>query len=255
MKRSCPKCHHHWAWRLKDGRFKCRKCSQRYTFKSLWDSCRLTERAKRKLLECFVFGVPVYRLRFRGPASPPSTKRFFRLIRSVLAFHEQCREPFEDEIECDETMFGGKKRGRRGWGAEGKIVVLGILKRNGKVRVFPVKGRGAKRLLPLIRQSTKPGSLYYTDEWHAYGSLSVRGDHVVVRKEKGRPKGRDHLNGIEGFWSYVKHWLYHYRGVPKKFFHFYLAEISFRFNYRDQDIFPIILRLLQTTSVNEIGPN
>jgi len=33
---------------------------------------------------------------------------------------------------------------------------------------------------------------------------SVRGNHVVVEKDKGVPKGRDHLNGIEGFWSYAK---------------------------------------------------
>jgi len=35
--------------------------------------------------------------------------------------------------------------------------------------------------------------------------LDIRGDHVVIRKEKGRLKGRDHINGIEGFWSYAKH--------------------------------------------------
>ena len=130
--------------------------------------------------------------------------------------------------------------------------MLGILKRNGKVRVWPVQGRGAERLLPLIRAHTRQGSLYYTDNWHAYGSLAVRGGHVVVRKEKGRPQGRDHINGIEGFWSYAKHWLYQYRGVPKKFFHLYLAEISYRFNYRDEDLFPRVYGLLQRTSACEI---
>lgn len=153
----------------------------------------------------------------------------------------------------DESAFGGKRKGKRGWGAKGKILVLGILQRNGLVRVFPVQGRGAGKLLPKIRQATKPGSLYYTDDWHAYGSLAVRGGHVVVRKEKGQPKGRDHLNGIEGFWSYAKHWLYHYRGVPKKFFHLYLGEISFRFNYRNQDLFPLIDELLKNTGAKEIA--
>lgn len=61
----------------------------------------------------------------------------------------------------------------------------------------------------LMTQYTKQGSLYYTDDWHAYTFLDIRGNHVVIRKEKGRPKGRDHIHGIEGFWSYAKHWLYH----------------------------------------------
>jgi transposase len=209
---------------------------------------RLPERLKRRLVEYFVLGVPVYRLRFHRLASFPTLQRYFRLIRVVLAIHEQGREPLSGAIECDETMFGGRRAGKRGWGAKGKIVVLGILQRDGRVRIFPVRGRGARRLLPLIQKTTKPGSLYYTDDWHAYGSLAIRGEHIVVRKEKGRPKGRRHLNGIEGFWSYAKHWLYHYRGVPKKFFHLYLGEISFRFNHRQRDPFPLIIKLLQQTT-------
>ena len=119
--------------------------------------------------------------------------------------------------------FGGKRKGKRGWGAAGKVLVFGILQRNGRVKVCSVEGRGRDDLLPLIQEHTTPGSLYYTDDWQAYASLAIRGEHVVVTKEKGIPKGRDHINGIEGFWSYAKHWLYQYRGVPKKFFHFYLA--------------------------------
>jgi len=45
----------------------------------------------------------------------------------------------------------------------------------------------------------------------------VRGEQVIVSKDKGRPRGRGHINGIEGFRSYAKHWLYTYRGVPKSF--------------------------------------
>lgn len=66
-----------------------------------------------------------------------------------------------------------------------------------------------------MTQHTKPGSLYYTDDWHAYMFLNIRGDHVVIRKEKGKPKGRNHINGIEGL-------LYHYQGVSRKYFHLYL---------------------------------
>ena len=245
MYRSCPKCGHRWAWTLSDGRFKCRHCGTRYIFKSIWDSFRISNQAKKKLLECFVWGAPAYRLRFRGPASRPTTERFFRTIRKVLSIAEECTQPFEGVIECDETTFGGKRPGKRGWGAAGKIIVLGILQRNGIVRVFPLPRRKNRIIRELISRHTKPGSLYYTDDWYAYASLGLRGNHVVVRKEKGKPKGRNHINGIEGFWSYAKHWLYHYRGVPQKFFHFYSAEISFRFNHRGEDLFPIIYKLLQ----------
>ena len=250
--RRCTECFYSRAWQLSDGRFKCRRCGRRYSWTSVWDSSRLSESTKRRLLELFVFGVPVYRMRFRVPVSRPAAQRFFRLIRATLALHEDCREPFEGAIECDETTFGGHRKGKRGWGAAGKIIVVGILQRNGMVRVFPVQGRKGSEVIRLVREHTRAGSLYYTDDWQAYGSLAVRGDHIVVRKDGGRPKGRAHINGIEGFWSYAKHWLYPYRGVPRKTFHLFLGEVSFRFNHRKEDIFPLIYRLLKRTGYNEI---
>ena len=83
--------------------------------------------------------------------------------------------------------------------------------------------------------------------------LRLRGNHVIIKKEDGRPKGRDHINGIEGFWSYAKHWFYQYRGVHKKFFPIYLSELSYRFNHRDYDIYPLILGILRNTDVNKIN--
>ena len=141
-------------------------------------------------------------------------------------------------------MFGGVRRGKRGWGAAGKIIVLGILQRNGKVKVFAVPARTEQNLISLVHSHTKPGSLYYTDDWHAYGSLRLQGDHVVVRKEKGCPKGRDHLNGIEGFWSYAKERIIKHHGVTPQRFPFYLKELEFRYNHRKEDIFSLITKFL-----------
>ena len=252
MRKCCKSCGYHWFWQLGDGRRKCRRCGLRQSFVSVWHSCRLSEVSKCKLLECFVFGVPAYRLRFRGPASTEATERFFLLIRQTMALLESCQEPLDGTIECDESSFGGHRKGRRGWGAAGKTLVFGILKRNGVVRVFAVDDRQKATLLPLIEAHTAQGCLYYTDDYRAYASLKVRGDHVVVTKEKGRPKGRDHINGIEGFWSYAKNWLYVYRGVPKKFFHLYLAETSLRFNHREQDLYPLLYKALRQIDVTQL---
>jgi transposase len=98
---------------------------------------------------------------------------------------------------------------------------------------------------------TMPGSMYYTDDWHAYASLAIRGNHVVITKDKGRPKGRDHINSIERFWSYAKHWLYQYRGVPKQYFHLYLKETEWRFNHRDKNLIPLLRKYLNQQDIKE----
>ena len=150
------------------------------------------------------------------------------------------------------STYGGHRKGKRGWGAAGKCIVFGLFQRNGKVLVFPVPHRRASELIPLITAHTQASSLYYTDNWQAYTWLSVKGKHVVVQKDDGVPrkKGRDHINGIEGFWSYSKNWLYQYRGIPQSHLPLYLKETEFRFNYRDHDLFELMTELLTKNRSN-----
>jgi len=54
---------------------------------------------------------------------------------------------------------------------------------------FPIFSRAKETMRPYITRYAKTGSLYYTDDWFAYTSLPIRGNHVVVLKEKGIPKG------------------------------------------------------------------
>lgn len=242
----CPKCGYSRSWHLKSGRKRCARC--RTTFTRHSDRFRKVRRYLAWLIEYFCLGVAVYRLRFLLPLDQDTVAKTFRFFRELIydeAMEELKRLALAGTIEMDEALFGGRRHGKRGWGAEGKHMVFGIYQRNGLVRTFPVSSREAPTLIPLIEQATKPGSLYYTDDWQAYASLAMRGDHVVVSKEKGQPKGKDHANGIEGFWSYAKHWLYQYRGVPKPYFPLYLKETEWRFNHRHENLIPSLIKLVK----------
>jgi transposase len=94
--------------------------------------------------------------------------RWFRLLRSVI-YQQALKElqSLSGTIEMDETMFGGRVSGKRGWGASGKNMVFGIYQRNGKVLTSPISSRAGDTLIPLITHHTKPGELYYTDDWFA----------------------------------------------------------------------------------------
>ena len=86
MKNRCPKCDFGRTWQLADGRLWCRSCRHAFIpFTSILERYRLTKREKRKLLEYFVLGVPVYRARFRIGCTRTTAERFFRDIRRVLA--------------------------------------------------------------------------------------------------------------------------------------------------------------------------
>ena len=74
----------------------------------------------------------------------------------------------------------------------------------------------------------------------------------MITKEKEVPKGRNHINAIEGFWSYAKHWLYQYRGVAKDHFQLYLKEIEWRFNNRGINLIPLLRKMLKQPFPNSI---
>lgn len=126
------------------------------------------------LLYLFVLGVPAYRIRWHVPVSLETTERVFRIFRQAIygyLLYELQEIKLSGHIELDEALFGGRRKGgKRGWGAEGKTLVFGIYRRNGKVITFPVSDRRKETLIPLIRQHTRKGSLYYSDDHTAYAS-------------------------------------------------------------------------------------
>src|SRR3989338_3764234 len=103
MRIRCPECGCGGLWKLFDGRRKCRRCWNRFTReRSIWASYRMSESAKRKLLEYFSLGVPVFRARFRLPCSYRTAERFFRGARWCMAQEEECLEPLSGDLRSEE---------------------------------------------------------------------------------------------------------------------------------------------------------
>ncbi len=124
-------------------------------------------------------------------------------------------------------MFGCHRKGKRGWGAEGKTLVFGICKRNGQVMTFPVHDMKCDTLMELIKKHARKGSSYCTDDYTAYASLITRGRHKVVSHGRDEYVRDDaHINGMERFWSYAKTWMCHCRGVPSSTFICILRKLN-----------------------------
>lgn len=99
--------------------------------KSVWGKTRISPYWKGRLVDYFCLGVPAYRLRFQVSSSQSTILRWFRNLREVI-YQDIIKElkPISGEIEMDETMFDGRKFGKRGWGATDKWIVFGIYQRN-----------------------------------------------------------------------------------------------------------------------------
>ena len=193
MKNRCPVCTFGRAYRLADGRLQCRKCGKKFSKKkSVWSRYRIAEKEKKQLLDHFVLGTPVRRIRFKITCSSATAERFFRDIRRTLHHHERERKPLRGTLEMDESPFGGKRKSKRGWGAAGKILVFGIYKRNGIVKVSIIPNRKHPTIHEQIRKHTTPGSLYFIDDYQAYALFGFKGNHVVHQKGERKTEREKH---------------------------------------------------------------
>jgi transposase-like protein len=176
-----------------------------------------------------------------------SINKYYSLFRTLIyEFSLVETEKVFGDHEVDESYFGAKRiRGKRGRGASGKTPVFGLLKRNGHVYTEIIENCTRKELMPIIQGKVLEGSTVYSDSWKAYDSLVTNGyKHYRIHHAKNEfARGKNHVNGIESFWSYTKRRMNKFNGIRKDKFIFHLKESEFRFNYRGKEM-KRMLRLL-----------
>ena len=165
-------------------------------------NCKLSKRVQKKLLEFFVLQVTARSAADIVDIQPNSAILFYRKIRMVISHHLALAadEVFEGSVELDESYFGGRRKGRRGRGAAGKVVVFGILKRNGRVYTVVVDNAKSETLLPVIKKKIMPDSIVYTDSLSSYDKPDVSGFvHHRINHSKAFADRQNHINGIGTF--------------------------------------------------------
>ncbi|MBE7618099.1 IS1595 family transposase [Komagataeibacter sp. FXV2] len=194
---------------------------------------RLPVSIQKRLLEHFVAGTPARSAAELVGVNRNTATLYYRKLREIIAEQIAYEAPVSGEIEVDESYFGGHRKGKRGRGAAGKVAVFGLLKRHGRVHAVMIPNAGHQTLMSIIRKKVQPDSIVYSDSWHAYDKLDVSEfHHERIDHSRHLALGRNHINGIENFWSQAKRHLRRYNGIPRKDFHLFLAECEWRFNIR-----------------------
>jgi len=197
--------------------------------------CKLSKKTQNDLLQFFVAEVTARTAADLVDISYHSARLYYQKIRQVIAYHleQESEDYFAGEIELDESYFGGVRKGKRGRGAAGKVIVFGLLKRGGKVYAKAVDDTKTSTLMPIIERKIMLDSIVYTDCYRSYNALDVSGfHHYRINHSTHFADGKhNHINGIENFWNQAKRVLRKYNGIPKESFPLFIKECEFRFNY------------------------
>jgi transposase-like protein len=181
-------------------------------------------------------------------------KTAWRMAHQIRKLMKENASLLFGEIEADETMIGGKRKGKRGRGAEGKTVVFGQLQRKGKINACVVENVKAETLLPHFQDNIAKGSKLMTDELHSYKKIAkvLDLDHDTVQhgaKQYAKANGT-HTNTVEGFWSQMKRSMdgtHHV--ISPKYLPAYVSEFQWRYNHRYSSVhlFDLLLQRVSLT--------
>jgi transposase len=191
---------------------------------------RLTARQQSRLIEYFVAGTTARAAAGLLDIQPNTAIRFFMRLRQLIASKLPSYE-LSGEVEADESYFGGRRKGKRGRGAGGKVAVFGLLKRGGKVYTAIIPNARTETLLPIIEEKVRPDSIVYTDTFRSYNALDVSDfHHMRINHSELFADRQNHINGIENFWNQAKRHLRKFNGIKPENFYWFLKECEWRFN-------------------------
>lgn len=193
------------------------------------------------MLACFAADLSATQAAAITGVNRNTANRWYQHFREQILDHleHSPNKKLSGEIELDESYFGGPRKKRhagdrrkRGRGAENKVPVFGVLKREGKVYTQVIKNASKQEILPIVRQIVRKRSHVYTDKWKAYDGLVFDGyKHKRINHSKTYSNRQGtHVNGIENFWSFAKRRLAKFNGVSRKTFLLHLKECEFRYN-------------------------
>ena len=151
----------------------------------------------------------------------------------------------QGHIEVDESYVGGvRSGGKRGRGAPGKTIVLGMVERGGRVKTQVIPNVKKATLRDVVLRNVEPGSTVSTDELMSYGLLTDDGYlHGVVKHGQKEYTYYDYrsdttfsTNTIEGFWRLFKVSVRStHIHISPTYMDRYLSEFAFRSNHRAKE--------------------
>lgn len=256
---ACPRCGDTDVYQMKDSAtgerskrylWRCRGCKRQFTVRvgtimedspiplrhwcyAFWAACSSKKGVSAKQIE-----------RMTGVTYKSALFMMHRIRWAMAPANAMDGGPLNGTVEVDETYVGGKPRfkGQRRPGRPNpkvKAPVLGMVERDGRLRLRHIADLRAPQLRGAIREHIARSSRLITDEYGIYtviGREFEGGHETVTHSAREYARGDVNTNTIEGVFALLKRGLTGtFHSVTRKHLHRYLSEFEYRYNTRHLD--------------------
>lgn len=238
----CPKCTHIKCWKIGEMLFECANCGRQTSI----IAGTIFQDTRKPLMDWFIAiwwittqkqGASAEGLKqILGLRSDQTAWTWLHKIRKAMV--NPNRSKLSGTIEVDETFIGSETTGKRGRGAENKVLVAVAVeldgKKLGRCRIGIVSDASSDSLHSFIIENTETGSHIITDGWSGYCGIEKKGYTREIHVQKNESDDDKLLPHIHTIVSLLKRWLLgtHQGAVEAQYLQSYLDEYVFRFNRR-----------------------
>ena len=238
----CPKCKHTENWKIGEQLYECTKCGRQTSV----IAGTIFQDTRKPLMDWFIAiwwvttqkqGASAEGLRqVLGLSSYQTSWTWLHKIRRAMV--NPNRAKLSGTVEIDEAYIGGESTGKRGRGAENKVIVaVGCEldgKKLGRCRMSVIADVSAVSLHAFIIENIEKGSHLITDDWSGFSGIEAKGYTRTIQVQKDTTDEEKMLPHVHTIVSLLKRWLLgtHQGAVEAKHLQAYLDEYVFRFNRR-----------------------
>jgi transposase len=209
----------------------------------------LSERKVRELIKLFSEDLTATQIANITGISRITVNAYFKLIRTHIAKFCEERNPFHftngTAIHHDHASENGTVAGN---GAVSKKSFYGIFKNDETIHTDKIANIDAEWMYDWLKGKTE-GEKNIIEQYrlNVYNGIADFNSIRLYRVNESVPgltRGKSHIDEIDMFWGMLKSRLIKFRGLNSGTLYLHVKETEFRYNYRENDLFELLMEIL-----------
>ncbi|THU40864.1 hypothetical protein FAM09_01755 [Niastella caeni] len=207
----------------------------------------LSERKVRELIKLFSEDLTATQIANITGISRITVNAYFKLIRTHIAKFCEERNPFH--FTNGTVSYHASENGIAATnGAVSKKSFYGIFKNDDAIHTDKIANIDAEWMYDWLKGKTEGGrELIEQHRLHVYNGIADFNSIRLYRINESIPgitRGKSHIDEIDMFWGMLKSRLIKFRGLNSGTLYLHVKETEFRYNYRDNDLFELLMEIL-----------